>query len=63
MVFKGLDVESENVLLGAKTNSKTEFWPSILEKALCKLYSSPELILHSNPSIECFHLIGWYDND
>jgi len=51
--------ESHGTLLGAHTGNKNEFWVSLIEKAICKLYSAETMIIPSVPSIECYHITGW----
>ena len=46
-------------LLGVSTANENEFWASLIEKAVCKLYSMENLMIPSIPSIECYHITGW----
>ena len=51
--------ESSRALLGAHTENKNEYWASLIEKAICKLYSAETMVIPSIPSIECYHITGW----
>jgi len=59
VVFRKQKDTNEKIPLGARTNDAKDFWPSLLEKAICKVYSSYDMVLHSVPSIECYRLTGW----
>mmetsp|Transcript_22491 Transcript_22491/g.19447 ORF Transcript_22491/g.19447 Transcript_22491/m.19447 type:complete len:278 (+) Transcript_22491:1083-1916(+) len=61
LFFENYDDDDEVMeqLLGIQTKNPREFWPALLEKAICKLYSSKTMVIHSNPSMMVFHITGW----
>ena len=46
-------------MCNSHTENKNEFWVTLIEKGIMKMYGSTLEPMNTNPSFEVFHLIGW----